>query len=172
MFAGEPLHRWRDERVRLSSLLDQHATQGLIEALARTDEAGQIELLSALASRRLRAAGGTRASVARLAQRIGDGEPISMIARSLSMSPRHLLRHCNDVFGMPPSTLRKILRLHRVARRRAIGRRGGLAAVAATEGYADESHLARDVRSLTLTTLRVASSHPVRFVQDTASAYA
>ena len=169
VFAGEPLHQWRDQRVPLSSVVDNRTVRRLVDSLASSDDEGRVKLLSDLSSRQIAARGGPQVLAARLAHRIGEGEPIGSLSHSLSVSPRHLLRQCNDVFGMPPSTLRRILRLHRVARSRAIGPQRGWAATAVTEGYADESHLARDARSFTLTTLRMASSHSVRFVQDATS---
>ncbi|MBW3085983.1 hypothetical protein KEM60_02194 [Austwickia sp. TVS 96-490-7B] len=168
IFVGEPLHPWRDGCVPLSALTQAVGVYRAAESLARAAEGEHLPMLGGLVSSRLRSAGGLDLAAVSLAAQIGQGANVAALADSLDISPRQLLRQCNDLFGMPPSTLRKILRLHRAAKRDP-DEGGRWAAVAAAEGYADESHLARDARALTLTSMRVASSHPVRFVQDAAA---
>lgn len=168
-FAGQPLHPWRDRCEPLSALSPSGGMQHWAERLARAAEGEHLPVLGELVASLLRSAGGLDSAAASLAARIGKGEPVAALAHSLGISPRQLHRRCIDRFGMPPSTLRKILRLHRAADHDQ-GAGVGWAAAAAAEGYADESHLARDARALTLTSMRVASSHPVRFVQDGAAA--
>lgn len=165
VFAGGPLHLWRDRCVPLSALGLSKGADHLADRLGGADDRERLAILGGVVATRLRSAGGVSFSAASLAAQIGQGAPVAALAHALDVSPRQLLRRCNNVLGMPPSTLRRILRLHRAARHNLDGS-CGWAAAAAAEGYADESHLARDARALTLTSIRVASSHRVRFVQD------
>ncbi|WP_370066088.1 helix-turn-helix domain-containing protein [Streptacidiphilus sp. MAP5-3] len=74
------------------------------------------------------------------------GLAVPALARGLALSERQLRRRCLDAFGYGPKTLDRVLRLGR-----ALGpARGGLpfAQVAAVAGYADQAHLAREVRAL------------------------
>jgi AraC-type DNA-binding domain-containing proteins len=70
----------------------------------------------------------------------------------VGLSPRQLHRRSLDAFGYGPKTLARVLRLNRAL---TLARAGvELADVAATTGYADQAHFARDVRELTGTTAR------------------
>ena len=82
----------------------------------------------------------------------GKGVPVAEIAARLGVTVRTLHRRYLPVFGYGPQHLARVLRLQRalaLARTSA----GTRADVAATAGYADQPHLARDVRALTGTTL-------------------
>ncbi|MDV3468577.1 helix-turn-helix domain-containing protein [Stenotrophomonas sp. C3(2023)] len=83
------------------------------------------------------------------ALRTGEAELDRLTAR-LALSPRTLRRLCQQQFGYGPKTLQRILRLQRFLHlsRRAPGQT--LAGLAAAAGYADQSHLSRDARELTL----------------------
>ena len=62
-------------------------------------------------------------------------------------SERTLRRHCHDAFGYGPKTLERILRFQRFLRRLPAAR-APLAVLAIEAGYADQAHLAREVRRL------------------------
>lgn len=98
-----------------------------------------------------------------VAERLG---PVHELADELDVSTRHLHRRCTLAFGYGAATLARILRLQRfIAQVRQDGTAAGLATLAITAGYADQSHLSRDVR-------RIAEMTPtelVRSVQDQAS---
>ncbi len=68
------------------------------------------------------------------------------LARELTLSERQLHRRCLEAFGYGPKTLDRVLRLARALDRA----RAGLpfAQVASLAGYADQAHLAREVRAL------------------------
>ena len=74
------------------------------------------------------------------------GVGVAGIAAGLGLSERQLLRRCREAFGYGPRTLGRVLRLERAL----AAARGGeaFAAVAAGAGYADQAHLAREVRAL------------------------
>jgi AraC-like DNA-binding protein len=74
------------------------------------------------------------------------GSSVADTAASVGLNERVLYRRCVPAFGYGPKTLARILRLGRALD---LARAGmPFAAVAATAGYADQPHLARDVRAL------------------------
>jgi AraC-like DNA-binding protein len=85
-------------------------------------------------------------------------------AARLGVSERQLRRRCQAAAGYGPATLRRILRFQRfLSRLDAVGPHGhpggGLAALAADLGYADQAHLTRESRRLSgLTPVSLARS--------------
>lgn len=78
--------------------------------------------------------------------RLQTGSSVAATADALGWTERTLHRRCQDAFGYGPSVLRRILRF-RLALRVA-GQGASFAATAARAGYADQAHLAREVRAL------------------------
>ena len=74
------------------------------------------------------------------------GSSVAELARSLGYSERQLSRRCRHHIGYGPAHLRRVLRLQRALALRREGTRPSEAAALA--GYADASHLHRDVRDL------------------------
>ncbi|MFI9827483.1 helix-turn-helix domain-containing protein [Streptomyces sp. NPDC051913] len=75
------------------------------------------------------------------------GRTVAATADRLELGARRLHRRCLGAFGYGPKTLGRVLRLQRALR---MARRGvPYAETAACAGYADQAHLARDVRELT-----------------------
>ena len=77
---------------------------------------------------------------------LAAGRSVAATADALGLSPRQLHRRSLTAFGYGPKTLAGVLRL-----RRALALAGDgmpFAQVAAQAGYADQAHLARDVREL------------------------
>jgi AraC-like DNA-binding protein len=89
-----------------------------------------------------------------VARRARAGQPVDAIAAGCGLSPRQLQRRVRGAFGYGPKTLARILRLQRAV---GLARRGTpFADVSVEAGYADQAHLARDVKTLAgvpLTTL-------------------
>ncbi|MGI5339980.1 helix-turn-helix domain-containing protein [Streptomyces sp. CA-181903] len=79
------------------------------------------------------------------------GEPVSLLAARLGLGERQLHRRSLHAFGYGPKTLARVLRVNRALELARTGVR--FADTAATCGYADQAHLAREVRRLTGTTL-------------------
>ena len=77
---------------------------------------------------------------------------MTAIAGSVGMSERQLHRRCVAAFGYGPKMLARVLRMHRALR----AARGGIpfVDVAARSGYADQAHMARDVKALAGVPLR------------------
>jgi AraC-like DNA-binding protein len=86
-----------------------------------------------------------RAMVA-LAGAARAGVPVGAFADRSGLSARQLQRRSNIAFGYGPKTLHRVFRLQRAV---ALARDGHpFAGVAADAGYADQAHLAREVRAL------------------------
>lgn len=79
-------------------------------------------------------------------ERLGDGAGVRSVADEIGWSARNLQRQCAAVFGYGPATLRRILRFRRAVRLLDAGM--PVAATAAMAGYADQSHLSREVHYL------------------------
>ncbi|NUS25184.1 MAG: helix-turn-helix domain-containing protein [Streptomyces sp.] len=78
---------------------------------------------------------------------LAAGRTVAATADHLELGARRLHRRCLGAFGYGPKTLGRVLRLQRALR---LARRGvPYAETAARAGYADQAHLARDVRDLT-----------------------
>lgn len=114
------------------------------------------DAMGAVIADRLNEAGYPDPSTVRLAQLVTDGLPVEEVAVQMGMGARQVHRRCLNHFGLPPTVLRRIARLHRAAHWRALNPWATLADVAASAGFADQAHLARDCRSFTTTQARVA----------------
>ncbi|WCO69264.1 helix-turn-helix domain-containing protein [Iamia majanohamensis] len=83
---------------------------------------------------------------------LAAGAPVAAVADAVGLSARQLHRRARDAFGYGPKVLARILRLTRALD---LARAGvAPAAVAAATGYADQAHLAREVRALAGAPLR------------------
>jgi len=134
---GVPADELLDRQVPLEDLWPAAQVRRLAEA---TDP---MAALQSVAASRFQRPDRTMVAVAEAAR---AGRPVSAIADSCALSPRHLHRLCKTAFGYGPKTLHRILRLQRAVRLA----RGGLpfADVSAVAGYADQAHLAREVKAL------------------------
>jgi AraC-like DNA-binding protein len=72
--------------------------------------------------------------------------PVSEIAAGSGLGERQLRRRSVAAYGYGPKTLNRIFRMRRAVALARAGR--AFAAVAADSGYADQAHLAREVRDL------------------------
>jgi len=141
---GVPAHELRDRRVDLAELWPAAEVRRLT---ARVAAAG--DPMSALEEVALdRAAGAElpdpalRAVVASL----DAGHSVAATAGRLGLGARQLHRRSLAAFGYGPKTLARVLRLQRAL---TLARSGIPYATTATRsGFADQAHLARDVREL------------------------
>jgi AraC-like DNA-binding protein len=77
---------------------------------------------------------------------LGAGRPVAAVAADTGLGERQLRRRCEAAFGYGPKTLARVLRMQRAL---ALARRGtAFAEVALRAGYADQAHLAREVKAL------------------------
>ena len=148
-FAGTALGPWRDKRVELNEF-QSHAAQAAelkLTLAACTSPAQQAAALSAYAS--VHATPADNAAVQML-EAARSGDSVTAVAARLGLSTRQVQRRSQDVFGMPLSTLRRIIRLHRTSAARGTETTATLASLAADSGFSDQAHLARESRALTL----------------------
>jgi AraC-like DNA-binding protein len=136
---GVPADELRDRRIPLADLWHPAAVRRLSEQVAT----GGVAALERSVAHRFTAPDPVLVEVTAQAT---AGHPVGAIADACGLSPRHLQRRCTIAFGYGPKLLVRILRLQRAV---ALARSGRpFATVAATSGFADQAHLARDVRAL------------------------
>jgi AraC-like DNA-binding protein len=140
---GLPADEFTDREVPLADLWRPADVRRLAEA----DD--PLRALEDVAARRWRTPDRTMVAVAAQAR---AGRSVDAIAESCGLGARQLHRRCTTTFGYGPKLLTRVLRLQRAL---GLARAGTpFAEVAATAGYADQAHLARDVRALAGVPLR------------------
>ncbi|MGC5563438.1 helix-turn-helix domain-containing protein [Streptomyces sp. FR-108] len=143
-YLGVPAHELRDLRVDLADLWDGAEVRRLTERVdAAADPAAALE---ALAVRRAADAEPPDPRLRAVVAALSAGAAVAPTAEEVGWSERQLHRRALAAFGYGPKTLARVLRLQRAL---ALVR-GGVAAVdaAVVAGYADQAHLAREVRAL------------------------
>jgi AraC-like DNA-binding protein len=147
---GVPAEELVGRRVPLADVVDTVPWRRVLDPDDDPLGAGDpIAAFEALLAPVLRAAGSTGSSSDHWDLVVGAlerGVPVAELARSLGYSERHLSRRCRQHIGYGPAHLRRVLRLQRALALRRDGTATALSAVLA--GYADASHLHRDVRDL------------------------
>ncbi|MDX3495032.1 helix-turn-helix domain-containing protein [Streptomyces turgidiscabies] len=141
---GVPAYELLDRRVELTDLWGAVEVRRL---RARVDAAPDpATALEELALRRTARTPPPDPLLAGLVEALEAGRPVGRTADELGLSARQLHRRSLNAFGYGPKTLARILRLQRAL---ALARKGvPFAETAALAGYADQAHLARDVREL------------------------
>lgn len=148
---GLPASELRDLRVRLDEVWSRSEAQRLADRIAGAADPGSA--LEAASAECLRAAGPRPPIVGAIVTRVRGGQPIAAVAAEVGLSERQLHRRSLAAFGYGPKVLARVLRMDRAL---ALARAGvPFAETAARAGYADQAHLARDVRALTGTSLGI-----------------
>ncbi|MBU3864652.1 helix-turn-helix domain-containing protein [Streptomyces sp. 4503] len=169
---GVPAHELRDQLVPLAALWPGAEVRRLTEQIADAEQIAEAEaeaeadaeadavaeraaarqaaqgrLLEDAALSRLRTAEPPDPVLAAVVAGVSRGTGVAGIAAAVGLGERQLHRRSLAAFGYGPKTLGRVLRLNRALD---LARTGvPFAAVAATAGYADQAHLAREVRTLT-----------------------
>jgi len=139
---GLPAGDVRDQRVPLEAVWAGPAVRLLAERVAADPAAG----LDAWAAERARVLEPADPLAAAVAAGLAGGTSVAEVAAATGLGERQLRRRCEAAFGYGPKTLARVLRLRRAL---ALARTGTpFAQVAVDAGYADQPHLAREVRSL------------------------
>ncbi len=140
---GLPAVELRDRRVPLADVWGAREARVWTERVA--DAAAPGRVLEQIAARRLRATAPDPVAEV-VAAGLARGEAVADLAARVGLSTRQLQRRSIAAFGYGAKTLGRVLRLSRALELA----RGGepFAGVAARAGYADQAHLAREVRSL------------------------
>jgi AraC-like DNA-binding protein len=140
-FLGVPAHELRDLRVELADLWPVPEVRRL-----RSRIAGAPDPTTALDEVVAERAAPDDPVLRALVTRLDAGRPVAATADELGLGARQLHRRSLVAFGYGPKTLARILRLRRAL---ALARSGvPYAETAARSGFADQAHLARDVREL------------------------
>ena len=139
-----PAGAFTDDHVPLDAVWSGPDVRRLADRLAAADDPGAV--LEEAALEATGPAGPADPLVERVVGRLRAGDPISAIAEEVGLSSRQLHRRSLDAFGYGPKLLERILRLQRALD---LARSGtSFAEVAQRAGYADQAHLARNVRAL------------------------
>jgi AraC-like DNA-binding protein len=140
---GLPADELRDRGVRLDALWPAAVVRRLTERVAAAPDPGRA--LEEVVRDRLAAAAPPDPLMLAAARRLA-ARPVAATAAELGLSERQLHRRSLAAFGYGPKMLARVLRLQRAV---ALARDGvSYARVAAAVGYADQPHLAREVRAL------------------------
>ncbi|WP_329440307.1 helix-turn-helix domain-containing protein [Streptomyces canus] len=140
-FLGVPAHELRDRRVELADLWPAPEVRRLRSRVEKAPHPA-----TALEEIALERAAPADPVLHALVTALDAGRPVAMTADELGLGARQLHRRSLAAFGYGPKTLARILRL-----RRALVLAGAgvpFAEAAARSGFADQAHLARDVREL------------------------
>ncbi|MFF3072309.1 helix-turn-helix domain-containing protein [Kitasatospora sp. NPDC057936] len=142
---GVPAHELRDRRVDLADLRPAAEVRRLT---GRIDAAPDpVAALEDLALRLAADAGPADPLLRAVVASLAAGRSVTATAERVALGERQLHRRSLSAFGYGPKTLARILRLQRAL---ALARSGvPFADTAARTGFADQAHLARDVRELT-----------------------
>ncbi|WP_215449895.1 helix-turn-helix domain-containing protein [Streptomyces sp. ATCC 21386] len=144
-FLGVPAHELRDRRVDLAELWSPAVVRRLTARVNAADDPASG--LEEVALERAAELGRPDPVLRQLVGALGEGRPVAATADELGLGARQLHRKSLAAFGYGPKTLSRVLRLQRAL---ALARDGvPFAETAARTGYADQAHLARDVRELT-----------------------
>ncbi|MFJ8781329.1 DUF6597 domain-containing transcriptional factor [Streptomyces sp. NPDC102476] len=140
-FLGVPAHELRDRRVELADLWPATEVRRLRSRIEKApDPATALEEIA------LERATPPDPVLHALVTALDAGRPVAATADELGLGARQLHRRSLAAFGYGPKTLARILRL-----RRALVLAGAgvpFAETAVRSGFADQAHLARDVKEL------------------------
>jgi AraC-like DNA-binding protein len=141
---GVPTAAVRDQRVDLDQLWPAARVRKLADDL---NGAWSVEAASRVLADTVASVGAPWDPAApTVMSLVRGGERMASIATTLGWTERQLHRRSSAAFGYGPKVLQRVLRFDRAMRLA----RGGveLATVAAEAGYADQAHMAREVRAL------------------------
>ncbi|MEU2582293.1 helix-turn-helix domain-containing protein [Streptomyces avermitilis] len=143
-FLGVPAYELRDRRVDLAEVWPAVEVRRLTECVdAAADPATALE---EIALHRAGQADRPDPLLRKLVVSLAAGRPVARAADELGVGARQLHRRSLTAFGYGPKTLARLLRLQRAL---ALAWAGvPFAETAARAGFADQAHLARDVREL------------------------
>ncbi|MFI9400772.1 helix-turn-helix domain-containing protein [Nocardia sp. NPDC052316] len=142
---GVPAHELRDQRIELADLWASGTVRRLTEQLAAADD--PVAALERIALRRAAEVAPPDPVLPRVVAALDAGWSVAATAEAAGLNARLLHRRSLTAFGYGPKTLARVLRMQRAL---ALARRGmSFADIAASTGFADQAHLAREMRDLT-----------------------
>lgn len=138
---GVPAYELRDQRVPLEDLWPAREVRRLAERVHLAADPGAA-LEEIAVARRIP----PDPLIGEVAARLRAGAPVAATAAAVGLGERQLHRRSLAAFGYGPKTLSRILRMRKALE---LARAGTpFATVAVTAGYADQAHLAREVKDL------------------------
>lgn len=146
---GAPMHELLNRDVSLCDALGPDGDRLEARVNAAADWPARIAIVEDFLTRRLAQQAPPRREVlhAWRALDASDGRlPISVLMRETGWSARHLSVRFRDEVGVPPKLFAQLVRFRRAVALLDAAAPGDLARVAAAAGYADQSHLSREVR--------------------------
>ncbi|WP_226905217.1 helix-turn-helix domain-containing protein [Phycicoccus mangrovi] len=139
------------------TLWGRSAVEALTEQLSAASDADEIlKTLEAAVGGRVPPEPDPPSFADELAARVAAGTSVAELAGWMGTNTRQVARRCDDIFGMAPTRLRRVLRLQQAARHRFEHPGLSLSELASASGYSDQSHLSRDSRELAASTPRAA----------------
>ena len=141
-----PLADLTDRVEPLSDVSSTLAAELLAVARAHRTAASRVAALSRVLGTRVTRAPDRLANLATSALAALPSPRIVALARALGTTPRTLERRVILATGLPPATLRRVIRFRRTFRMLESTARGTWAEVAVKTGFADQAHLIRDFR--------------------------
>ncbi|WP_329531727.1 helix-turn-helix domain-containing protein [Streptomyces sp. NBC_01450] len=143
-FLGVPAHELRDLRVGLADLWPASEVRRLTARVAAAVD--PVTALEQVALDRAAAVEPPDPLLREVVTALDAGRSIAATADRLGLSARQLHRRSLTAFGYGPKTLARVLRLQRAL---ALARSGlPFAETATRSGFADQAHLAREMRAL------------------------
>jgi len=139
-------------RVPLADIVGRRRANELAEPLRAIDDATLLSAAMERAFQGMADPGAARFAttvIGVLNQAPIDAAVIPSAMQVTGLSERTLRRRCDQIFGYGPRTLARILRLQRLLGLLRTDPKLTLATAAAVVGFADQSHMTREVRSLT-----------------------
>ncbi|MEV6159155.1 DUF6597 domain-containing transcriptional factor [Nonomuraea sp. NPDC052129] len=141
---GVPAYALRDQRVPVADL---EFSVGRYVAMS----GARLASMRAAVVARLRATAPADAAAPAIAEALRTGRTVGEVAWTLGFSERQLLRRSLASFGYGPKVLQRVVRFQRALK---LARAGVVPAeVAVVSGYADQAHLANEVKRLSGVTL-------------------
>ncbi len=163
-FLGVPANEILDQRVDVADLWGER-----VAARLRHDVAGRApaEVRRVLEQRVAVASDNTDPQFSEGVLQLAARGEVQDLADELGVTTRTLHRRCVYDFGYGAKTLQQVLRFRRFLSQAEQEREASIASLAATAGYADQSHLVRESRRFAgLTPSELLVSRRVRSVQD------
>jgi AraC-like DNA-binding protein len=146
-----PVDLLRNSRVDLTAVCDRHGV-----ALTRSLEAADVPasrraLMAEWTRHQLETFGARDLPLIAAARWLRQGATIDAVAQRLGWNTRRLHRHCVASCGYGPKMLQRVIRLQRALRiaQASVMEPVALIELAVLAGYADQSHMTHDFRTLT-----------------------
>ncbi|MEV1248538.1 DUF6597 domain-containing transcriptional factor [Nonomuraea sp. NPDC050022] len=148
---GVPAHALRDQRVPVADLGFSVSGEEFSVCGHGAMSGGRLASMRAAVVARLRATAPADAAAPAIAEALRTGRTVGEVAWTLGFSERQLLRRSLASFGYGPKVLQRVVRFQRALK---LARAGVVPAeVAVVAGYADQAHLANEVKRLSGVTL-------------------